>query len=232
MGTFEQVKQRQTNLFNNTPSKEFFVWVNPTNYTTFHNIHVTGQINSNPVPTGSASVEDNLLFIPNPKYKAGFVSPYHSNIVRRMRAEYWLEIYRPENYPARIHALFVCNTKDDAIEYDRIHPGHTKGRILIKGTPLGDSLYSIHDSGWFDFLCKDASIDEDTIKRCALAYWGGVKIIECKLQLYGNPWSQPPTMEVLFYGQLKVSEEHKIEIRDHFKKAYHEAPWEYPKMYL
>lgn len=224
MTTSEPAKQRQANLFYNTPNKEFFVWVNPASYTVFHNIHVTGQINSNPTPTGNASVEDNLLFIPNPKYKAGFVSPYHNNIIRRMRAEYWLEIYRPQHYPARMHALFACNTKDDAIEYDRIHPDHTKGRILIKGTALDNSLYSIHDSGWFDFLCKDASIDENTIEQCARAYWNGAKIIECELQLCGNPWSQPPTMEVLFYGQVKISEEDKTAVGDHFRKAYDKAP--------
>lgn len=227
----QSTQQNKANLFSGHPEKEFFFWVNPKNYMTFHNIHITGHMCSNPIPETGTSAEDNLLFIPNPKYK-GSITPYQNNIVKRIRAEYFLEFYRPKHYPARTHALFICNSKDEAVKYSEIHPDHTKGRVLIKGSPTGGNLFSIHDSGWFDFLCKDASIDEETAKQCSLAYWSGAMVSDCQLQLYGNPWTQPATMEVLFYGQIKISEEHKKEIHDLFKKAYQETPWEYPKMYL
>ena len=220
------------NLFNGNIEKEFYLWVDPKNFMTFNNLSLIGHAFSNPIPSESNNPEDNLLFIPNPKYKAG-ITPYHNNIAKRIRAEYALEIYRPKQYPSRTQALFLCNSIEDANKYEELHKSHTNDRTLVNGYSTGNYIYSIHDSGWFDFLCTDGSFgDEETIKNCVRAYWNGITIVERQLQLYGNPWSQPPTMEVLFYGNLKITEKSKSELREKFKIAYQKKPWEYPKMYL
>jgi hypothetical protein len=221
--------KKQTNLYRNNFDKDFFFWVNPKNHIIFTNISLIGFAFSNPVPVSNP--EENLLFIPNPKF-TGFITPYQNNIAKRMRAEYWLEIFRPPEYPSRPNALFICNTEEDAIEYSSVHRDHTNGRVLISGVPDGENLYSIHDSGWFDFLCKDASLDVETAQLCAIEYWLGSKVCDCELELYGNPWTQRPTMEVLFYGKLKITDVHREIISEIFKKAYLESPKEYPPMNL
>lgn len=220
----------RNNLFINKNEGEFYVWIDAKNPIIFHNIVLTGHICSVQNPAMD-NLEDNLLFIPNPKYK-GSISPYHNNIVRKLRTEYILEDYRPKQYPSRMHALYLCQTKEEAEEYKNIHPKHVEGRILISGTANSNNHYSLHDSGWFDFLCKDTIIDQQLSIDCARHYWAGIKIVEVKLNVYGSPWSQPPTMEVLYYGGLKISEESIAKVKEHYMDAYSQAPHQYPPMHF
>lgn len=201
------------NFFIGIEKKEFWFWVNPMDSLLRHNMGRIGYASSNLLLLESSCAEDNLLFIPNPEYKGG-ISPYQNNIIKRIRAEYWLEIYRPEQYPSRTQALYLCNSRDDANKYAEIHKEHIKNRILINGIPSEHPIprYSIHDSGWFDFLCENASFDEETIKFCANAFWSGLTVESQQLKCWGKSWTQQPTIEVLFYGNLKISIESKREI--------------------
>ncbi|MFO8827599.1 hypothetical protein SC657_08615 [Legionella pneumophila] len=222
-------KAPEINLFSDI-EQEFFFWVDPKNAIIFNNICNSGCVSSNP-ENSSNNPEENLLFVPNPKYK-GFITPYQNNIVKRIRAEYWLETFRPSNYPSRLQALYLFISEQDAMEYNKIHMSHTKDRELIKGISSKSCLYSIHDSGWFDFLCKDVSLDEETARNSAIQYWSGMKICDSQVYLYGNSWSQTPTMEVLFYGILNISEPDKEKISQLFKQAYKKNPSNYPTMSL
>jgi hypothetical protein len=213
-----------TNFHTGNAEKNFFFWVEPLNFTSFHNLSRIGYAFSNPILPNATNPEDNLLFIPNPNYNAG-VTPYHSNIVRRIRAEYWLEINRPKYYPSRTQALFLFDSEILANSYKDLHLSHVGKRVLIKGVTEGSYHYSIHDSGWFDFLCEDASIDQLTINNCTNSYWEGVKITDPKVNitLCGNTWSQAPTMETLFYGKLKICEQSKSTLRQIFSNKNNKA---------
>lgn len=219
------------NLFRIRDEEKFYLWINPKNYIIFHNVHFTGLITSNPMLSEQSTKEDNLLFIPNPNYK-NFITPYQNNIIKRIRAEYWLEFYRPPEYPSRLQALYIFNSECDAKQYKEFHPDHVKGRILISGSAINNYLYSIHDSGWFDYLCKDASIDNETIRYCATEYWKGTEVEHAQLTIYGHYWSQKPTLEVLYYGSLKITDKDKKKILREFKIAYETNPLDYPKMNL
>jgi hypothetical protein len=194
------------NVFRENAKKEFHIWVDPKGFVTYWNMGIRGKIDCFP-PENTSSFEDNLLFIPNPKFK-GEITPYHNNVSRKFRTEYNLEIHRPELYPSRTQALFACDSYENAKQYEKFHPAHVEGRILINGHTAGDYHYSIHDSGWFDFLCKDMNFDDTIITQSVNTYWKGLPV----------PGSQPPTWEVLFYGTLQISENSKAELQQKFKE--------------
>ncbi|MFA6058599.1 MAG: hypothetical protein WC756_10410 [Taibaiella sp.] len=217
------------NLFRGNTEKKLYAWIDPTNWFIAHNIGMYGHLSCTP-PAENNTAEENLLFIPNPKYKGG-VTPYHNNVAKKIRTEYTFEFYRPPLYPSRTQAFYALYSLEHAEQYKRFHEAHVKDRILISGIPVGECHYSIHDSGWFDFLCKDANFDDHTITQSAESYWKGLSVSQCELKLYGHPWSQPETWEILFYGTLKISESSKNEVKELFNKAYLQNPLAYPFMH-
>jgi hypothetical protein len=65
------------------------------------------------VPRGN----DNLMFIPNPNFKGGFISPFQVNLLGNYMAECNLEIHRNmyfNSHPSRLNAVFLFENKDDA----------------------------------------------------------------------------------------------------------------------
>lgn len=220
---------KNNNFYKGSDTRDFYFWVDPKNFISFHNIAVIGQI-SNPPLSQANNQNENLLFIPNPNYKHSFVTPYHNNITKRIRAEYSLEIGRPLNYPSRMQALYLLDSKQDAEVYKQIHMSHVNDRVLIVGKTVGEYIYSIHDSGWFDYLCLDANFDSNTVKNCVDVYWEGFNIVDFsgKISLYGHAWSQPPTRECLFLGNIQILEDSKLELCNRFKEEYMKNPWNYP----
>lgn len=185
------------NICYGNTEKKFYAWVHPKDFLASWNMGIIGKISSLP-PENANTFEDNLLFIPNPKYQ-GDISPYHNNVSRKYRTEYNLEINRPEQYPSRMQSFFAFDSHERAIKYKQVHKPHVEGRILINAHTYGDYQYSIHDSGWFDFLCMDMACNDMMVTQSTAAYWKGLPV----------QWSQPPTWEVLFYGRLNISEDSK-----------------------
>jgi hypothetical protein len=217
------------NLFtgNGSTPKQFCVYAKPSDLMAFHNIQVMGHLSSVLEELNTASTQNNLMFIPNPDYKSD-VTPYHNNIARKLRTEYNFEQHRPPFYPSRTQALFLFDSEKSAEVYKLIHPDHIKDRLLVHGVTEGDYIYSIHDSGWFDFLCQNAGFDDHTINNNLSAYWAGINVNQCELQLYGHPWTQAPTHEVLFYGRLKILEESRKEFLLGAQQAFIKNPRAFP----
>lgn len=199
------------NLTNSCTSKAFYLWVDPGDPLVKNNIGGCGYAGSNAVMPESNKIEDSFLFIPNQKPINCSITPYQNNIIKRLLAEYRLETYRTENYPSRMHAIFLIESEADAIKYQQLHEDHVKNRILIKGMTTGSYIYSKHDSGWFDYLCLNPCLGEEGIEQFANCYWNGV-CVNAFASLcipFNQPWTQEPSMEILFYGTLQFSDEEK-----------------------
>jgi hypothetical protein len=195
------------NLMALAETKDFFVYVDPDDFISAHNIRFTGQFSSSPTPDGQSLALDSHvvpMFVPNPDFK-GFVSPFHNNLLRNFAVEYALEHFRSRlfpRYPSRLQALFVLPDEEQAQNYLNRHPNHVGNRILKRGSVSSPSLYSQHDSAWINFLRLGLMIDPKDYERFAKAYWSGERVCDYKPIAFGKPWTEEPVWEVLLYGRL------------------------------
>lgn len=193
----------QDSIMSSEP-RDFFVWVNPSDFLVQHNAGVVGSFTGGPIveaPGGPAG----LLYIANPNPPAISVSPFHLGVVNWYRVEYNLENHRNfefKNYPSRFHALFLLPHRAEAERYRDTHPEHVKGRILKRVQSFGQYAFSVHDASWIDFLREAHSMDDETIAACNRAYWSGKQTKDCQLISKGQPWQGISVMEILFYGRV------------------------------
>lgn len=189
------------NLFIGDTPRDFWVWVNPSSWHVRHQVTVVGCFSS----AGSVERgESNLPFVPNPNF-AGDISPFSVGITHQYQAEYNFEINREHyfpSYPSRLNVIYLLESEKEAIAYKERHIDHVHGRVLKRVRTVGMYAYSIHDSGWVDFLRQPHSCDEETIHEVAQAYWRGVNVADCQLRSRGLPWTQPPIMEALYLGRV------------------------------
>ena len=120
-------------------------------------------------------------------------------------AEYNLELSRsahfPE-YPSRMHATFLLESKSEADRYAEAHPGHVDGRVLIQAETNGPYRYSVHDASRIDFMRLLSSLDAETVDVVAAAYWIGGTASDATLVSMGQCWTQARGAEVLFEGRI------------------------------
>ena len=189
--------------------REFFVWVDPGDWSIQHHIALVGSFYGGPAIPSAVDGPVGLPFVanPNPSTQEQSLSPFHSNVVRNYRVEWNLELVRFQEFkelPCRLHALFLFDTKVDAERYKEIHSDHVKGRILKRGRPVGQYRFSIHDAAWIDFMRLPHSMDDgESIWSVGRAYWRGVQAETVELTSMGKPWHVRSCREVLFYGTLR-----------------------------
>src|SRR3954447_22150170 len=63
-------------IYQGTEPKEFFVWVDPSDWMVKNNIGMVGGLSSEP-PAPDAAAPEHLMFVHNPNHKQGFVSRFH-----------------------------------------------------------------------------------------------------------------------------------------------------------
>ena len=133
-----------------------------------------------------------------------------------------------------MQAIYLFESSDAAEIYKKVHKAHIGERILVRGVSSGKYLYSVHDSGRFDYLCLNVSFDQDSVANCAHTYWKEVKTDDPEIQFYcyGKPWTQSSAIEILFYGGLKIIKEDRDKIKECFQVVYQENPEIYPKLYI
>lgn len=190
------------NLFKSDQPRDFWVWINPTNFLVQHNIKFTGGFTSVP---SSFDSNQSLMFIPNPDFQ-GFISPFQNNILRNYRAEYNLEVTRERfftDYPSRLNSIFLLETFEEAKKYRKENLQHVDNRTLEKVKTVSNYIYSNHDSAWVDFLRDDHSLDSLTLEKVTKAYWSGQKVEDSELTSFGKEWKKDTVIETLFLGQIK-----------------------------
>lgn len=181
---------------------DFWVWIDPKNWLTKHNISQTGRIFSGGLVGQGKS---NLMFIPNPGFE-GDISTYNLGITNYYNVEYALENFRNEYcpaHPSRLTALFLLPSEEEAKVYEETHREHVKNRILKKCHSWGKVTFSIHDSSWIDFLRLDGMVDDESYNNILGLYWRGKKVQDCGLLHFGERWTQKPAPEVLLMGQVE-----------------------------
>lgn len=190
-----------SNIVSGNTERDFHIWIDPSNIIIQHQIKFTGGFTS--IPQNESN--ENLMFIPNPDFK-GFVSFFQNNLLTRYIAEYNLELCRRhsfQQYPARLQAIFLLDSEQEAQGYRERHPKHVGNRVLRKIKTVGEYIYSKHDSSWVDFLISLGMKDQETINNCTKCYWNGTLVKDCELQSLGKPWTQDPIVEVLFLGRIE-----------------------------
>jgi hypothetical protein len=103
LGTLEQATDR-----------DFFVWVDPTNFSIKHHVALVGSFYGGPAIPSLVDGPEGLPFIANPNEVPQSLSPFHSNVVRDYRVEWNLESLRYREFghlPSRLQALFLLDTK-------------------------------------------------------------------------------------------------------------------------
>jgi hypothetical protein len=188
------------NLDMSHTQRDFFVWVDPSDFLVRHQVSIVGCFTSTPVETGQPC----LMFLPNPDFQT-FVSPFQNNLLRAYLAEYNLELGRERLfplYPSRLQAIFLLSSEDEAHAYAETHPKHVANRILKRAHTNGPYRFSIHDSSWVDFLRQTLMIDQQSLDLAARAYWTGVAVQDTQLQSMGQPWTRERVPEVLFEGRI------------------------------
>ena len=181
---------------------DFWVWIDPKNWLTKHNISQTGRIFSGGLVGQGKS---NLMFISNPDF-GGDISTYNLGITNFYNVEYDLEIFRVKNcpdHPSRLTALFLLPSEEEAKIYEETHREHVKNRTLKKCHSWGKVTYSIHDSSWIDFLRMSVMIDDESLSNILDSYWRGKKVQNCELLHFGEKWTQKPAPEALLIGQIE-----------------------------
>lgn len=197
-----------SNLVKSSVIKEFYVWINLEDLIVKHNYEI-GFFTSSPRDNA-----DNLMFVPNPNFKDGFISPFQDNLLRSYLAEYHLELRRKwsnDSYPSRLNAIFLFENEDDAYRYREYNPWHVANRILKKVKSKDKYVISKHDSSWVDFLRLPYSMDSETINNVCKSYWEGRKAKDCDLIHLGKSWSREPIFEVLYYGIVSFDKSYKAE---------------------
>lgn len=190
-----------SNLSKGNSERNFFVWIDPKNFIIKHQIEKVGGFAS----TSPNENNETLMFIPNPDFK-GWISYFQNNLLNFYITEYDLELSRRhtfKQYPSRLQAIFLIDTKKEALEYARTHPEHVGKRILKRVKTNGNYIYSKHDSSWVDFFRMGGMKDKDTIHNCTTCYWNGTLVKNCELQHFGEAWTQEPIVEILFLGRIE-----------------------------
>ena len=190
------------NLYIGDEPRDFWVWVNPSNWLVRHQVTLIGCfISAGFVERGLS----NLPFIPNPDF-AGDISPFSISLTNYYSADYNLEINRAHyfpNYPSRLNAIFLLRSEAEALDYKSRHMGHVGDRVLKQVRTVGMHARSTHDSSWIDFLRLSHSCDDQTIHNVAQAYWQGESVEDCQLESMVKPWTQSPIIEVLYLGRVE-----------------------------
>lgn len=189
------------NLNISSEQREFYVFVNPSNFLVQHNIGLIGSIASTPQLSQNSSP---LMFLPNPDYQDA-ISPFQNGMLVNYIADYNLEIHRVDrysHYPSRLKAVFLLNSLEDAKKYKTFHPNHVNDRVLKRCVTKGEFLFSLHDAAWVDFLRLPHSLDDETIFNITSSYWEGNKAQSGMATSFGKAWEPNSIQEVLFVGQL------------------------------
>jgi hypothetical protein len=188
------------NLSSSDQRRDFFVFVDPNDWLTRHQLALIGSFSSSPADASAPK----LMFLPNPEFQT-FISPFQNNLVRNYMAEYNLELCREQNfahYPCRLQAIFLFDTEEEARKYLARHHNHVGGRLLKRCQTIGRYLWSRHDSSWIDFLRVGHSMDAETLQFVGRAYWSGDSVKNHQLTSMGKAWSEDPIMEVLLLGRI------------------------------
>ena len=206
----------RNNLVEEQDKKGFYVWIDPAHFLARYHITTLGLFSS------QESKSDNLMFVPNSDFNQ-FISPFQYNLLNNYLAEYNLELARRSyfsQYPSRLDAIFLFETKEEAINYGRKHREHVFSRILKKVVSDGLYKFSKHDLSWIDFLNLGLSNDSDTLDNVSRSYWSGERVCDCKLLARGVSWTQKPILEILYIGTIKFEnrnlDKHDVEV-DIFK---------------
>ena len=174
--------------------KEFFVWVDPNDWMVRHNVGMIGGLGHAPPPP-EAEAPEHLLFVHNPNHKQGMVSRFHVGVMKSYAVEYEIERFRYQlfrEYPSRLHAMYLFETRQEAERYRETHMDHVSNRILKRGVTDGPYVYSLHDLNWIDFLRLTTMIDVDSLNTIWRAYWQGQRVRDHRLQSMGQPWTAEP----------------------------------------
>ncbi|AFM14152.1 hypothetical protein [Turneriella parva] len=189
-----------SNIFKDSKTRDFWVWIDPTNFMTKHQVTLAGSFTS----AGTTDTQENLMFTPNPNFRAA-ISPFQSGLTIRYIAEYNLEIHRKHsfmNYPSRLQAIFLFDSEAEANKYRERHMAHVGNRLLKKVKTYAGYTFSRHDSSWVDFMRIGHSMDSDTIRTISESYWRGDATAANSLKSMGQDWSQDPIYEILFIGRV------------------------------
>jgi hypothetical protein len=212
-----------TNLFCGEDQRDFYVWVDPSNWLIRHQIQETGSFFS----VHPEDREEALMFIPNPKFRGG-VSPFQNNLLQQYIAEYQLEVARQTccpKYPCRLQAIFLFESEEEADKYRERHFSHVGNRVLKRVKTVGYYCYSLHDSSWIDFLRLSGWNDLQTLDNVCKAYWGGHLVKSSHLQSLGKVWTEEPIIEVLYLGTVEFYER-SLDLPMHSPKTGRNEPAE------
>ncbi len=191
----------QSNLYSGNAPRDFWVWVNPSNWIVRHQVTLIGSFGS----VGSVERgKSNLPLIQNPEF-SGDISPFTIGVMHQYRAEYNFEVNREHYfplYPSRLNAIYLLLSEEEAMTYHARHMDHVNGRVLKKVHTIGAYAYSTHDSSWVDFLRLGHGCDDETIHHATQAYWRGISVEDCQTQSMGKLWTQAPIVEALFLGRI------------------------------
>ena len=110
--------------------KEFFLWVDPTDWMVQNNIGLAGGLGCAPPENADPA---NLMFVFNPNHRQGFVSRFHVGVINSYRVEYYLDqpIRHFSTLPSRLHGMYPFEGLTEAERYRDTHASHISGRILI-----------------------------------------------------------------------------------------------------
>src|SRR3989338_6231163 len=111
------------NLFISQTSVDFWIWINPDNWLSRHQITVTGGFTSGGLIQGGKS---NLMYVPNPDF-GGEITAFHHGVTREYTAEYNLELCREKSftkYPSRLNAIYLFISEEEANKYGERHKTH------------------------------------------------------------------------------------------------------------
>ncbi|WP_432799903.1 hypothetical protein [Poriferisphaera sp. WC338] len=154
--------------------------------------------------------DQNLLFVPNPDFDPGFVTPFHSSQIKSYLSEYQLEKFREQkysHYPSRLQALYLLSSEKIAYEYYGYSEDHVGDRVLKRVYTVGEYIFSTHDSSWINFLRLPHSITNETYERVSQEYWSGGRVEDCSFDSMGQSWERPSIQEVLYTGCVKFYDE-------------------------
>lgn len=196
------MNQLASNLFYSKTPIDFWVWINPENWLVRNQIETIGGFTSGGL---IGQKKSNLMFIPNPEF-IDDITPFQFGVMREYMAEYNLEIGRERffpKYPSRLNAIYLFTSDSEANKYREKHMGHVGERILKRVHSVTSCIYSIHDTGWVDFLRLMHSVDPTSLDNICKAYWNGDRVQNNKLLSFGQPWSQNVINEVLFIGRVE-----------------------------
>jgi hypothetical protein len=188
------------NIFTDSEVRHFWVWVDPADMISHHNMNIVGSFCSAPQIASS----ETMMFTLNPAFH-GFISPFQNNLMRNYAADYNLELARRarfHRYPCRLQAIFLLESESDAVTYQEKNPRHVEDRVLKRVTSAGDYCFSRHDSSWVNFLRLPHMMSPEDIDNCTNAYWLGQSVEDVQLSSFGKRWTQERTTELLYLGRI------------------------------